>query len=107
LSSGSIDDNGAHADDGREALDREAPRGASVPRREELPVARTEVEAGRVERVGGQRVAQDRLVCALLRQPAGERLPRPTAVPRAVDAELPTRREAEGVGLGRKDVDRG
>ena len=82
------------------------PAVAGVRRRVDLPAGRPEVDAARIERIHGHRVAQHVDVAVALRQALRQRLPLVAAGAAAVDAQLAVGRIVLGVALDRHDVDR-
>ena len=71
-----------------------------------LAAGRAEIDAARVERIDGHRVAQHVHVAIALRQALRQRLPLVAAGAAAVDAQLALRRIMLRVALDRHDVDR-
>ena len=81
------------------------PRVAAVGRAIDLAAGRAEIDAARVERIDGHRVAQHVHVAILLRQAFGERFPFVAARLAAIHAQLAVRRKMLGIALDGHDVD--
>src|SRR5918992_1686516 len=94
---------GLDADHRRQPLGQGLPALPLVGGAEQLPGAGPEVEAGRVEPVAGEAVAEHGEPGAAPRQPAGLRLPGAAGVPGPVDPGLAVGRAAELVGVQRDD----
>src|SRR5918993_3700792 len=94
---------GLDADHRRQPLGQGLPALPLVGGAEQLPGAGPEVEAGRVEPVAGEAVAEHGQPGVPLRQPGGQRLPGAAGVPGPVDPGLAVGRAAELVGVQRDD----
>src|SRR5579875_1213843 len=92
-------------EDRREVAHDGLPALPAVGRRVDLAAGGAEVDAARVERVDGHRVAQDVHVAVRLGQTLGECLPVVAAGPRAVDAQAAARRVVLGVARDGHDED--
>ena len=79
---------------------------AGIGRGIDLAAGGAEIDAARVERIDGHRVAQHVDVTIALRQTVRERLPFVAAGPAAIDAQFSVGRKMLGVALDRDDVDR-
>ncbi len=91
-----------HADHRRQPSQDFFPSFALVDGAIKLAVASAEVDADRIERVGGQGIAQDGFVSALLRQATRQRLPGGSGIAGAVNAQAALGSAAELVGLDGK-----
>src|SRR5918998_997343 len=94
---------GLDADHRGEPLGKGLPALPLVGGGEQLPGAGPEVEAGRVEPVAGEAVAEHGQPGVALGQPGGQRLPGVAGVPGPVDAGLAVGGAAELVGVQRDD----
>src|SRR5687768_12203787 len=94
---------GLDADHRRQPLRESLPALPLVGGGEQLPGAGPEVEAGRVEPVGGEAVAEHGQPGVALGQPAGQRLPGAAGVPGPVHPGLAVGGAAELVGVQRDD----
>src|SRR2546421_9858427 len=99
-----IDRCSLHASNRWQAFANHVPRIATVRRTEQLAVARAEVKSGGIIRIGFHVVAQNRFEGVLLRQTTRQRLPRISAVARAIDAQLGFGRATKLVRFNWNDV---
>src|SRR6266481_3292489 len=89
----------------REIAHDRVPRFAAFGRHVNLPAGGSEIDATRLQRVNGHRVAQHVDVAVLLRQTPGERFPFISARATAIYAQLSVGRKMFRIAFNRDDID--